>query len=425
MKVIGGPYGNALTIPSAVISMSPADDPSFPVAGLFDGPGMMGARFGSSDANPTISIDVVVTREPDGGFGTPPLYWNPLAGTVTSSGTLPFGGAGWSLELIGHAAAHTIQQVTVKAGHPYRLEGWAYCVAGATAAKISVYNPDTGHWLNSAGQWVPAIAYLLSNAAAAWVGIDGAEGAGAGKEFVVEDFLTCLGHTTTLWIELWGIDDLYLYPGVDFLGIFGGHNIPPLAALEWRYEASVGLGAGTVGSAGFMTKAQHQFFKLSDRTIYSAGHLLDFTVPAGRQIYIGDVVIGKTLEIFGGRAPSSPFPITFEEKGQVRLETAGGTRWIRNRGPYPPRQVSMRLEFQSAAEYLDTHEKLFLASGGGAYPAVVLPAPVPTVGADAAEPTLAIYGDITGQVSIGRDHQGSDFRSAEYVVAEGSGFEIR
>ena len=70
------------------------------------------------------------------------------------------------------------------------------------------------------------------------------------------------------------------------------------------------------------------------------------------------------------------------------------------------------------ATFAALRDQLFVASRGGAVPAVLFPSTV-------AEPDLATYGDLSASMSFARSENGVPYRDCSIQIDEGCGFEVR
>jgi hypothetical protein len=353
-------------------------DSDMPAIFAHDGPGKNAARFAEDLGNAALDIflNLVSQIEDD---------WTAITGSVENSADQDHGFDASSLKLLGNAANADSVEYSVRSGQSYWVEGWAFGSGTGPTGKISVYNPNTRKWWDGAA-WVGSVAYLATSASAAWVGI----GAGAGVQVDIEPISETLAPTTTIQLQLWRVDnstadpvyfdDLYLYAGVDFVGIFGGHNIPPWVEVQWVSQDS----ASSPTTQATFTKAKDQFFAAKDSTVFAPFHYVTFGggSPIGKLIYFGDLVVGKIRTLPNG--PEDPVSVSYEEKGQARLAVPGGTEYVTNRGPAPPRTVSFGMSFRTAAETEEALAILVDGLRGGEVACVVIPE-------DVQLPDLAVY----------------------------------
>lgn len=458
--------GNLLK--DATVTMTPAADSNFPEAFLSDGPGQMGARFSSLAANPQIiadfwgnaqipyidgspadSGDVIATNDPEETLDPEyaDLPWTVEATPDAEAGTAHLqvigdgsaespdhSGNGFSLFVVGgDPAGGAIARVrfTLRAGAQYKMEAWAQKGNDDEGdAKLRLYSPETGNYLavlgGGDGFWASAPYDLVDagtyDGGATWYGI----AAGSGVRFTTEGFK---GDTITLELQLLltlgtstqaRFDGIVISPAVDFMGIFGNHNIPTGLAPVWESSDD---GTSWTNRATFDV-ARHQFWKRVESPVYARFHRLAMTGTPLAKVFLGDLVLGLADEL--EREPQDPIDVEFAEPGQQRLETPGGSRRIANRGPYPPRRLTMRFRFPTRAEQEAVKALLVDRIRGGAESVVVLPA-------NDLGPSAAVYGDADAGWSVSHqmagafqpDGESREFYSdATFVVTEGAGFEM-
>jgi len=362
----------------------------FPADYAHDGPGKMAARYPEDAAagDPIVDFSLNLVK-------AAAINWTAVTGTVADSADQDHGSDSTSLKVLGNAAQINSLEYEVRSGYSYWLEGWGFGSGAGPEARISLYNPKTKHWWNGTA-WVASVAYLLTGAtAAAWVGI----AAGAGIRVDVEAASVTLGPTTTLQVQLWRIDnttgaavyfdDIFLYAGLDFVGFFGGHNVPPWVTVEWHVLTS----AGSDTLLATFTKAKNQFFLARDAIVFAYEHILKFDIDAGTispPIYFGDVVIGKMLTL--SKTPMEPMQVDHLWKGQSRLETAAGASYIANRSTAPVRRITLNFRFANAEDEAAALDVWIDQARGGEVPVVVMPSEK--------FPALAIYGNIGGEASL-------------------------
>jgi hypothetical protein len=324
------------------------------------------------------------------------VNWTAITGTVADSADQDHGADATSLKVLGNLAQINSVEYEVRSGYSYWLEGWGFGSGAGPEPRISLYNPKTKRWWNGSA-WVGSIAYLLTGAgAAAWAGI----GAGAGTRVDVEAASVTLGPTTTLQVQLWRIDnttgaavyfdDIFLYAGIDFIGFFGGHNIPPWVVVTWVTHDS----SGSPTAQGTFTKAKNQFFLAKDAIVFGYEHILKFDIGAGTispPIYFGDVVAGKMLTLT--KTPMEPVQIDHLWKGQSRLESAGGASYIANRSTSPVRRLTLNFRFANAEQEAEALDVWIDQARGGEVPVVVLPSTQKF-------PALAIFGNVGGEAAL-------------------------
>ena len=398
-------FGNVLE--RATVTMYPGADPNYPEKYLSDGPGMLGARFiGAPDPYLVIDTNQVPYGggEADGQLAgaLPTLSSDWTASPETA--TLNSGGGNLDLSDLGNASA----KIRLALGGTYRLSVKSNGINGTTA-RVRLFDPAAGRYLTPAGSWsavvtdfssilgeFPAIPDAVASAT-----MQVAPPADIEVQLIAESASSSKGYFTVA-----------LVPQVDMLGVFNGHNVPGSIVATW-YAGDL-PDASDITAKAVLTVGPHQFWKRVE-PFTARFHQLNFVGTTGDPVYLSDLVLGLTTLL--PRSPSSPFTLDHVEK-QTRLETPGGTRHISNRGPYAPRSLTFDFKMPDDATFTALRDQLFVASRGGAVPAVLFPS-------SEAEPDLAIYGDLSASMSFARSENAVPYRDCSIQIDEGAGFEIR
>jgi len=461
--------GNLLD--EATVSMTPTADPLFPAAYAHDGPGQLGARFGSLAANPYVQVDLQGVSYGDGAGEAAPAniiayaeaVLNPALGTFvesdwvvetsptaaqdarlrvqddTTMGSADHGGNDRSLYLVVDTEANATAKlaVTLRAGHGYKMTAWcmkALTEDPADAANVNdgnvtvrLYSPTIGKYLTPAGAWTSTPTDLVSAGAydsgATWFGISGGfvvfttDPAEPSADVVVEVQLRTTDEDTA-----GRFDDLAIIPATDIMAVMNGHNIPASLAPTWKTSDSAAFSSPTTRAT--FTATRHQFYAMVDASFYARYHRLVMTGTPYENVWLSDLVLGLSQAL--AREPQEPIEKEYVEIGQQRLQSPAGSRRIANRGPYPPRRYTLRFRFATAAEEAAVMDLLIGQVRGGEKSILVLPANDLGVGA-------AVYGDLQAGAAVTHNMAGAlqpDGESREYysdatfVVEEGAGFEI-
>jgi hypothetical protein len=448
---------------SARVTMAPVADSGLSAEKLFDGPGGLGALFSDLTADPTITIDLSSAIEYGNGAtpGDVAVFagafiattdaigsvnidtdWTLTPANPTDVGSLQLmqdsdlgffatdhGGNGFSLALAGDDVLIAKYPLVAQAGGTYRVEGWAVN-GNTTGASIRLFNPLTGLYLHTDGTW-GAVADLVldSTTGFVWLGI----GAGAGVTFSLPSFDDLGAEQVTLQLHLVGAsagftfyDDLALVRilSANLLMVTGNHNINSAVTPVWQ-KSDNGSSWTTVAT---MTKARFQFWALLPAPVSARFFRLKLTGTPTVQNFVGDLFLGLTQEL--PQAPQDSLRVSYAELGQARQESAGGTEYVSNRGPYPVRTLEMSFRFLSDAEETAAREIILTALRGGANECVIFPSTLQY-------PRLAIYGRIQQPVSFSMNlhaqplADSTDGRAKEHYsdlalsIKEGPGFELR
>lgn len=453
--------GNLLDEASAV-TMTPAADPLFPAEFLHDGPGQLGARFGSVAADSEVRISFASDIPFGDGFETGAATGDVIAssdGTLVEDietdweiehhgsvvaflqlvhdsllGFLPndHGGNEFSLSIAtsDDAGATASIAVTARAGRTYFVNAWAVN-GSSTLSAVRLFNPATGLYLKADGAWAAGAQNLVADTSGdfVWLGVN----VGAGVTFTMPDVDELGAHEVALQFQLHSLagggggvsffDDLVFQalPLLDFVFIGGNHNIQAAAGPVLLQSSDDGSSWTTRAT---LTVARHQFWHRLAAPVTAAYWRILFDGTPTLKMWMGDVVLGLVQEL--DREPQDQIGIEYVETGQIRQESPGGSTRISNRGPYPQRRLNARLRFPSAAEEAAFRAIFVDRVRGGETPIVVIPA------VDL-EP-LALYGDPEGPLSftyamLAGQQSGDPTRSEFYSdvslsIREGAGFEI-
>ena len=226
------------------------------------------ARFSDLTADASVIYDLNMLY--DGGFeigssGQAPLdtdpkgrlAWQIESGTPTiSQGVTAHSGTNeLRLNATDEAAFYDIPVI---AGNTYRWDGWLYG-GGTHSAQVEIINIDTGNYLNSAGSWVAAQAYIHTRATASW-GQDT-------DTFTVESAPTGGDPNMTLRLRLTRsstgttavyFDDLAIFPDVDTAALFGARYGQGVDAEIWSADDTAGADnlEGTLPRNGFRSAVE-------------------------------------------------------------------------------------------------------------------------------------------------------------------------
>lgn len=457
--------GNLLE--DAAVTMVPAAEATLPSEHLFDGPGQLGARFGAVGSDPYVQIDLSTVEFWDGATGVDPSFYiatddpgvaitdiipdtdwtvRPTSGTGSSylrsitdagAGSADHGGNDRSLNLATDAdAAMAVLPYTLRAGARYKMEAWAQkLVSNNGFVIVRLYCRATRRWLDNTGAWASSASDLVFagtyDSGATWFGIN----SGAGIEFQAPTAAEVMANEVDLELQLHEVrtggsgpqgrfDDIAIYPAVDIMAVANGHNIRAAHQPKWK-TSDDGLTFSTTEAT--FTVERHQFCAVLDAPIYKRYHRLQMDDTLASQsptekVYLSELVLGATQAL--EREPQEPLQMDYIEAGQVRLETAGGSTGISNKGPYPLRRVSMRFRFATAAEEAAVRAVLVDNVRGGARSILVLPA---------GDFGTFLYGDLEAGLSVSHSMLSArqpDVSKREYYsdatfnVREGAGFEI-
>jgi len=327
--------------------------------------------------NPTLDTDSTGWTFSQAGTG--------VASRTTAAAEVD-GGTGGAISLVGgNSQAVAIQDIEVPAGAWWRTQFRDAGNGSNAAGALRIFNMNTGKYLTSGGAW-------QSGAIAAITGQNGpyaAAGVYQGINFQVESYEACRSDTVILRHifrssvnQVWFVDNITSFPGVDFCGVFG-HTIQPFWTPTLRSSTDAFATVDTL-QATLAPLLEHPSIYAYLGTMQYARHwrvpqlVFGGTAPSGTWSPtapgVGDVVLGqaKVLTLYPIAPQSTPWQVT-HRMPQVRHDTPGGGSFVSNLGSEPIR--GLKLPFEAVA---DTEDKELLLgawkrSGHGETPLVVVP----------------------------------------------------
>lgn len=235
MRYIAGELLNFLEQARA-ITLSPAVDALFPVAGLYDGYADAICAHGSNGADPSVTVDLAMLdkdRVDNGNLDSWP-GGSPTGWTVTASGggavTEATGGearSGSAAKIQKSAGAASLKKTfKVRAGQRLNVEVYLRNT-GAGQCQAQLYNPVTKRYLSAAGAWQSAQTYWATASTTSYVQ--------KLLAFQVEDVLACQGFVAYLELSMhdtggaaggdYGLaDDAFMWPRWNAV-VVSGHNL--------------------------------------------------------------------------------------------------------------------------------------------------------------------------------------------------------
>lgn len=346
------------------------------------------ARFDLSRiSNPSFDTDLTGWDDLDAGTG---------ASTRTAVGAEVHSGAG-ALKLVAGASSSNdarrgADTIEIPAGKACILDFWARGTgAGAQGAAVRIQNPKTGHWLHPDGTWGTAVD--------AAVGTTGTSYARVQLAFRVESLEEMGGaDSVALRIEVYTtggvtayVDDLTIYPAVDFAGIFGADVDPGWTVTLQSSDDN--FGASTTEGTFSLGQRRSAYLSLSSavyRRYWAVNCAWSGTLPSGESPAIpalGEVVIGESLDLDVAYHPSVGAHQRTVSRPQIRNTTMIGRTYTTNLGDSPVTSMSLPVRLIDLAELDAFEEQVWNRSAGGAYPTVLVPT------TDRVEVYFAILGD--------------------------------
>lgn len=338
-----------------VVAATPESaDSLYPIANLYDGKPWELFRFGAAGTSGYVDFDL--NQVVNGEFSTALVGGLPGAGWGKSAGaTLNLTGAP-SLEVQGTSDEYCYFDLVAAAGEVLTITGGAGSPVSGTAL-IEVRNLTTGSYLTSSETWQAT--------SATWQ-------TGTGSQtgtFTVEPYSTCLQDLVVLRIKLYagtGIgptystySNLYVYPRINFAGIFGSNIQPSTAPVEIRS----GTGSPAATTQATFTLAQPTMFATFASVDHRYWRLFFTADPLSSATWLGELVLGQYQTL--SRAQSYPYS---EDRTEPQDRSEGGfTSYLRTTSGV--REMQLRFDHR-AADYTQAKE-MMARSRNGAHPLIL------------------------------------------------------
>ena len=231
---LAGEKANILERSNVAISSSDADA-LFPLTRLYNGRPSEASKFGSNGADRKVTIDANLVANGDMETSTLDGWTDADTGTGASTEELTlFKNGAKAMKLDGGASgvAERYRDITVRAGERKKLDVWIRGTGDTITCRVRLLNLQTGKYLDSSQAWQTAASDATTEAGSTYLQKE--------IEFQIESYAICQVDTMTLRIYVRNedngaayCDDLYIYPAVNLVGIFG-HNLAPVLTPELR-----------------------------------------------------------------------------------------------------------------------------------------------------------------------------------------------
>lgn len=417
MRTAAGLYLNALNQAlSPLVGVVSTMDAYYPATNMWDRRADVRARWSGADGslNEKAMFDLNMLLNGNA---------ESLTGWFALSGQLPTLNAATKLE-----GANSIQLSSttttpgilvstpfkVRAGQAIAIMGGVYCSAGGNAgagrgATLVLRNMATGLcWHQPTGLWTSALdynnGYIIRTDTAAWTQPAGNIQTG----IVIEGFAACGNQDSIdcrLELRTWQnaatvvtglFDAMYVFPGVDFLGVFG-FNGQPRNNVEWHYSTD-----GTWGAATKITDVtpfgQRVLWNLQGSLVYKrfqglllGGNDLSTYQQEEPMREVGELVLAQSTLL--STYPHYPIRIDGNLPSYRAVSPTGlpyATPLIGS--GYAPSKLILHWEVLSLAEAKATRDEIWTRTREGTDPLVFLPTEV--------DPSVAIYGYAAADVTV-------------------------
>lgn len=367
-----GPKLNHLSRAAAVTNVTGGDDPLFPITNLYDDQPDVPYRFGLNSANCFFKVDIDLFAG-TGAFttwsaGSPSGWTKSTTGTGAVTQLSPGKDATGSAVRLNAGAAGTalvFKSVTVRAGEMLKLDDLlAFQVAATGLIGVQIYNNSTAKYLQSNGTWSAVQANFVSSGPTAWA-------TSTTSAFQVEAFGGANPERPSLTFSIstssnanCDVDDVYMYPGVNF-GSIHGHNIDSVSPLIAKSTDNFTVNSTTVAT---MTIARPAFYSSFTMT-YARWWGLDLFGTNQAKPYIGEFVLGQAQT--AGKAADYGFETSISFP-QLRYGTLG--RHLHVAGLATDEVRNLHLTFRHTLTMLaELKDEWVRRSQGGLYPMIIVP----------------------------------------------------
>ena len=356
------------TFGRGTVSVSPSAASVSDAANLYDGDPGCPLLFGSAAAG-YAKVDCNALTNP--GFETSTLLgWtdadsgtgSPASTETTSAGEFRSGSK--ALKLYSDTPAGTAARYQTISVRPGEYRKATFYIKGDAAATVSLYltNTVTGRSYNGSS-WGSYAAAVSQAASGSFVAVT--------VTYQVESYEACGTDSVSL---TWRIsmapssgaatayvDDCSDVPGASFASVHG-HNLSADPTVESSDDDSSWTTRAT------MTRKRPAFF--STFSIVYARYWKIAWASAQTAPYIGEAVLGQ----YETSATSPQWGLTeSRDIPGVRTRGPSGRHAVYNYATDPPRSITMTFSARSAAAALELSDSLWLRSGQGLYPAVIVP----------------------------------------------------
>lgn len=359
------------------VTVSPAESSVAPKAGLFDSDPSTPHIAGSIAADSYMRVQCNLVT--NGGFETSTLSgWtseNSGAGVAPAEET---GGGNYrsgsksvylSTGFGSSPVSKVYQDITVNAGESIKVSAWVKTSSTDHTGAVVLRNLKTGKYYDgSTNAWTSTSSDRVgSSNATSFTQIT--------ETLTVEDHDTCRADTVTLRLSLelstsgvfsGGLyfDDVLVVPGVNFASIHGhnyGNAISPLVqssddASSWTTRAT-------------MTIQRPAFFSTFS-TIYAEYWQIKLQGTPHEAPYTGEAVLGQYST--STTAPMWGLPKTRNTPG-VRSKGPSGRPHVYTYATDPPQDIELTFSARTAAASRELADGLWLRSGQGLYPVILVP----------------------------------------------------
>jgi len=354
------------------VSVDPAESAVAPKAGLYDSDPSTPHIAGSIQADSYMRVRLVGLTNP--GFETSTLSgWTDNdqgtgTSTETSTGAEVRSGTK-ALKMTGSDATTNYgsryQTITVTSGETRKATVWSIPISGTgTIFSLYLYNTRTLKYYNGT-------AWATTRAAAVSRIYSGSSAYDSERVFyTIEDYSITRSETCSLRWEIvcpegeCAIDDVSDWPAVSFAGIFG-HNYAPTISPLVQYSSD----GSSWTTAATMTIQRPAFFATFS-AIYAEYWQIKLSGTPLEAPYTGEAVLGQYTTC--ATSPMWGIPKTRNTPG-VRARGPSGRPHVYSYATDPPQDIELTFSARTAAAAKELADGLWLRSGQGLYPVILVP----------------------------------------------------
>lgn len=354
------------------VSVDPAEAAVAPKANLYDTDPSTPHIAGSIQADSYMRVRLVGLTNP--GFETSTLSgWTDNdqgtgTSTETSTGAEVRSGTK-ALKMTGSDATTNYgsryQTITVTSGETRKATVWSIPISGTgTIFSLYLYNTRTLKYYNGS-------AWATTRAAATSRLYTGSPLYGSSTiTYTIESYEATRSETCSLRWELvcpegeCAIDDVSDWPAVTFAGIFG-HNYAPTLSPLVQYSSD----GSSWTTAATMTIQRPAFFSTFS-AIYAEYWQIKLSGTPLEAPYTGEAVLGQYTTC--ATSPMWGIPKTRNTPG-VRTRGPSGRPHVYSYATDPPQDIALTFSARTAAAAKELADGLWLRSGQGLYPVVLVP----------------------------------------------------
>ena len=354
------------TFGRGTVSVSPTEAAVAPKANLYDSDPSTPHIAGSAAADSYMRV--AINGLTNGGFESGLDGWTDedegaaVSSATAVAGEFNSGAGGLKLQSSGASTAIRTQTFTAAAGEYRKASIYIKASGGGSVVFVRIRNLTTGNYLNSSSEWGSSPVAAVTVSATSWTLTE--------VTYQVESFETCRADTVSIkWTVIGSdgttyADDCKDIPGVTFASIHGHNYAPTLSPLvqssddgsSWTTRATMTIQRPAFYSTFSAIYAEYWQIKLSGTPLEAP--------------YTGEAVLGQYTTC--ATSPMWGIPKTRNTPG-VRTRGPSGRPHVYSYATDPPQDIALTFSARTAAAAKELADGLWLRSGQGLYPVVLVP----------------------------------------------------